>query len=93
MKLWCKYKRLTPNSIIQILTSPNSYSIESWLYNDIDCQFAICETSFWSATVFKSEEQHDTNNNNSGKGICHICPTYAGDNISVITIATDIFRK
>jgi hypothetical protein len=46
MKLWCKYKRLILNSIIQILTSPNSYSIESWIYNDIDCQFAICETSF-----------------------------------------------
>ena len=75
------------------LMSANSSSTESWMYNDIDCQFAICETCFWSATVFKSAEQHDTNNNNSGKGIFRICPICAGSNISVITFATDIFRK
>jgi len=34
--------------------STNSSSIESWMYNAIGCQFAICEACFWSATVFKS---------------------------------------
>ena len=33
--------------------------LESWMYNDIDCQFVICETCFWSATVFKSAEQQE----------------------------------
>jgi hypothetical protein len=68
------------------LMSTNTYSIESWIYNDINCQFAICKACFWSATVFKSAEQHNKNNK-SDQGIFHTCP------ISLITIANDIFRK
>jgi len=52
------------------LMSTNTSSIESWMYNDIDCQFAICKACFWSATVFKSAEQH-IKNNKSDKGIFH----------------------
>ena len=73
--------------------STNSSSIESWMYNDIDCKLAICETCFWSATVFKSVEQHNTYNNNHDKGIFHSCPICSGNNISLITIANGIFRK
>jgi len=75
------------------LMSANSSSTESWMYNDIDCQFAICETCFWSATVFKSAEQQNTNNNNSDKGILHSCPICSSSNISLITIANGIFKK
>ena len=75
------------------LMSTNTSSIESWMYNDIDCQFAICETCFWSATVFKSAEQQNTNNNNSDKGIFHTCPMCSSSNISLITIADGIFKK
>ena len=59
---------------------------ESWMYSDIDCQFAICETFFWSATVFKSAEQRE-------RAIFHTCPICSSSNISLITIANGIFRK
>jgi len=72
--------------------STNSSSIESWMYNDIDCQFAICKACFWSATVFKSAEQHNKNNK-SDQGIFHTCPICSSSNISLITIANDILRK
>jgi hypothetical protein len=75
------------------LMSTNSSSTESWMSNDIDCQFAICETCFWSATIFKSAEQQNTNNNNSDKDIFHSCPMCSNSNISLITIANGIFRK
>jgi hypothetical protein len=74
------------------LMSTNTSSIESWIYNDIDCQFAICETCFWSGTVFKSAGQHNKNNK-SDQGIFHTCPIRSSSNISLITIANDIFRK
>ena len=74
------------------LMSTNTSSIESWMYNDIDCQFAICKACFWSATVFKSAEQH-IKNNKIDKGIFHTCPIYSSSNISLITLANDIFRK
>ena len=75
------------------ILSTNTSSIESWMYNDIDCQFAICETCFWSATVFKCAEQQNTNNNNSDKGILHCCPICSSSNISLIAIANGIFRE
>ena len=73
--------------------STNTSSIDSWMYNAIDCQFAICKACFWSATVFKSAEQHDTNNKSSDKGVFHACPMCSCSNISLITIANGIFRK
>jgi len=31
----------------------NTSSIESWIYNDIDCQFAICEKMFLECDRFQ----------------------------------------
>jgi len=71
----------------------NTSSIESWIYNDIDCQFAICEKCFWSATVFRSAERRNTNNINRDKRILHSCPICSSGNISLIAITNGIFRK
>ena len=70
------------------LMSRNSSS-ERWIYKGIDCQFAICETCFWSATLFKSIERHNKNNNNKEKEIIHTCPICSSNNISLISLAND----
>jgi hypothetical protein len=75
------------------LTSQDSSSIESWIYDDFDCQFAICEKCFWSATLFKSTVRQNKKNNARHNDIIHICPMCSNSDISLISIANDIYRK
>ena len=32
------------------------------MYNDIDCQFLICELCFWTATIFNLTEKWEKDN-------------------------------
>ena len=63
--------------------SSNSSLVQSWTYDNIDCQFVICETCFWNATIFKFSEKQNRR--------CHIhsCPLCSSNNIYLITITKD----
>jgi hypothetical protein len=59
--------------------------IQSSVYDNISCQFVICETCLWSVTVFTSEERQRINNNAN----ILACPICSGGNISLISITND----
>jgi hypothetical protein len=66
------------------------------------CQFAICESCFWCATVFHkptiklekeeeyvNENSNNNNNNNNNNIVQQICPTCKNKSISLIPLAKD----
>jgi hypothetical protein len=58
-------------------------SDQNWTYNNnIDCYFAICETCFWTATIFNSVKNDD----NSDKRSISTCPICSSKDISMISI-------
>lgn len=70
-----------------------SHSIQNPMHDEIDCQFAICETCFWSATVFKSvvkRTKNNNNNNNTTKNTSYTCPICSIGSISLISIVNNI---
>jgi hypothetical protein len=54
-----------------------------WAYEDIDCQFVVCQNCFWAATIFNSAKK--VNSQNKSIKICPIC---SADNISMYPIFT-----
>jgi formate dehydrogenase maturation protein FdhE len=59
--------------------------IQSSVYNNIGCQFVVCETCLSSVTVFRSVERQRIKNN----GNIQVCPICSGANISLISITND----
>jgi len=57
------------------------YSINTQVEAYADRQFALCESCFWSATIFNS-----TQNN---RRIINHCPVCSNDNVSLIPLAND----
>jgi hypothetical protein len=60
-------------------------AIQSSVYDNIGCQFVICETCLWSVTVFRSVERQRININ----GHIQACPICSRGNISLISITND----
>ena len=50
-------------------------------YDDIDCHFIICQTCFWTATMFNSHKKG--NSQNTTMSACPIC---SSKNISICSI-------
>lgn len=65
--------------------SPSDALTSSSIYDNIHCQFVVCQTCLWSVTVFKLVERQRINNN----GIIQDCPICSGGNISLISITND----
>jgi hypothetical protein len=63
----------------------NSFD-QNWTYNNIDCYFAICETCFWTATIFNSVKKWNKYGDNSHKRSISTCPICSSKNISMISI-------
>jgi hypothetical protein len=65
------------------------YQINNFLVQDLnfnnstDCQFALCESCFWSATVFKSKLKRNTIITSG------VCPACLSKNISLIPLTRD----
>jgi hypothetical protein len=59
--------------------------IQSSVYNNIGCQFVICETCLRSVTVFRSVERQRIKNN----GNIQACPICSGGNVLLISITND----
>lgn len=58
-----------------------NYSVNTLVEAHADRQIALCETCFWSATIFNS-----TQNNIR---IINYCPVCSNNNISLIPLAND----
>jgi hypothetical protein len=52
-------------------------------YEDIDCSFIVCQKCFWTATIFNSAKEGNSQN----KSI-KTCPICSADNISMYPIFT-----
>jgi hypothetical protein len=61
---------------------------EGRIYNNIDCQLAICGACTWSMVLFKPTEQYK--NNTKHVAFLTTCPRCSSNNISLITIANGI---
>jgi hypothetical protein len=59
--------------------------IQSSVYDNISCQFVVCETCLWNVTVFRSVERQRIKNNGSFQA----CPIYSCGNVSLISITND----
>ena len=59
----------------------NSLVQDSNLNNSTGHQFALCESCFWSATIFKSKQKNVHINNS--------CPVCSNSNISLNPLAKD----
>ena len=59
--------------------------IQSSVYDNISCQFVVCETCLWNVTVFRSVERQRIKNN----GNIQACPICSGGNVSLISITND----
>ena len=59
--------------------------IQSSVYDNIGCQFVVCETCLWNVTVFRSVERQRIKNN----GNIQACPICSGGNVSLISITND----
>ena len=67
------------------IMSPVDSLIRSLVFDNIDCQFVVCETCLWSVTVFRLVERQRINDNRN----LQACPICSGGNISLISITTD----
>ena len=65
------------NSTVEDFTSTNKKSS-----NSNSCQFALCESCFWSATLLDLPQEKSINN-------LYICPVCPNKNISLIPLAKD----
>jgi hypothetical protein len=68
---------------------PRSYSSNnqiSHIYNNIHCQFLICESCFWTATILNLVKKWDKNNRH--RTALSSCPMCSSKNISMISILT-----
>jgi hypothetical protein len=69
--------------------SLNSFD-QNWTYNNndnnIDYHFAICETCFWTATIFNSVKKRNKYDNTSHKRSISTYPICSSKNISMISI-------
>lgn len=54
--------------------------------NNISCQFVICESCFWTATVFNLNKKWDKNS--PRRTTVNTCPMCSSKNISIISIST-----
>ena len=70
--------------IIMIVSNNNSQVIQSVEYNNYTSHrhFALCESCFWSATIFTSYKKQEQNINT-----CPIC--FKENNISLIPLTKD----
>ena len=70
--------------IIMIANNNNSQVIQSVEYNNYTSHrhFALCESCFWSATIFTSDKKQEQNINT-----CPIC--FKENNISLIPLTKD----
>ena len=59
--------------------------IQSSVYDNISCQFVVCETCLWNVTVFRSVERQRIKNN----GNIQACPICSCGNVSLISITND----
>ena len=66
------------------LTSSGDFPlVQSWTYDNIDCQFIICEACFWHATIYRFSGQHGMNDR------IRSCPSCLSNNIYIITITKE----
>ncbi len=61
---------------------------------EYECQFAICESCFWCATIFhkaikEEQEEHITESSSNNNLQQQICPTCKTKNISLTPLAKD----
>ncbi len=68
------------NSTVEDFTSTNKKSSNN------SCQFALCESCFWSATLLDSRQEINIVN------LCE-CPACSNKNISLIPLAKDEIYK
>ena len=66
-----------------LTSSGGSPFVQNWTYDNIDCQFIICEACFWHATIYRFSGQHDMNYP------IRSCPLCSSNNIYIITITKD----
>jgi len=59
--------------------------IQNSVYENIGCQFVVCEPCLCSVTVLRSVERQRINNN----GIIQACPICSGGDMSLISITND----
>jgi hypothetical protein len=60
-----------------------SFNSKEYTYDDIDCHFVVCQKCFWTATIFNSAKEGNSQN----KSI-KTCPICSADNISMYPIFT-----
>jgi hypothetical protein len=58
-----------------------NYSVNGLVGAYIDRQFALCESCFWSATIFNSTQKNVR--------MINYCPVCSNNNISLIPLAND----
>ena len=58
--------------------------IQSSVYDNISCQFVVCETCLWNVTFRSVERQRIKNNGN-----IQACPICSCGNVSIISITND----
>ena len=56
-----------------------------YMYNQIGCQFLICESCFLTATIFKGLDK----NNDCYRTKLKTCPICSSKNISIISLSTN----
>ena len=78
------YTKIARCVIIIMIANNNSQVIQSVEYNNYTSHrhFALCESCFWSATIFTSDKKQEQNINT-----CPIC--FKENNISLIPLTKD----
>ena len=69
---------------------PTSYSSDDqngYIFKNIDCQFLICESCFWTATIFNLDRKWDKNSKRTRNAPSR-CPMCLSTNISIISLST-----
>ena len=62
---------------------------------EYECQFAICESCFWCATIFhkapikQEQEEHIIGGSSNNNNLHQICPMCKNKSISLIPLAKD----
>ena len=71
----CLYADILDEVIRKMHPITHSSLIQSWIYNNINCNFVICQRCFWCATVFNVVRKQSKNNSGNNKDInnCHMC--------------------
>ena len=85
----CLYADILDEVIRKMHPITHSSLIQSWIYNNINCNFVICQRCFWNATVFNLVKKENRDNNERHNRTIKNCPICSTKNISIISIPVD----